>query len=79
MLWVLRYIHAHLALLQAPADLPRGATVPGVPHALPPPPPRGSEAAVGRCAQPRAIIGGELGCADNLLAPHISLVIISLS
>lgn len=39
MLWVLRYIHAHLALLQAPADLPRGATVPGVPHALPPPPP----------------------------------------
>lgn len=40
MLWVLRYIHAHLALLQAPADLPRGATVPGVPHALPPPPPR---------------------------------------
>lgn len=77
MLWVLRYIPAHPALLQAPADLPHGATVPGVPHAAPPP--RGSEAAVGRSAQPRAIIGGELGCADNLLAPHISLVIISLS
>lgn len=35
MLRVLRYIPAHPALLQAPADLPCGATVPGAPRAPP--------------------------------------------
>ena len=69
MLRVLRHIPAHPAVLRGSGWFPRRRRGKA----------GGSEAAMGRCAQPRAIICGELGCADNLLALHISLLIINLS